>query len=252
MSTNEQYHSEDRRDILGERGHRYKRNTLGLSAAAIVVAAMRGVTINTAALPGVINVGPLSFWILYAGVLAYNAYLWRHHVKQDWLLFQADFERVHLGHRKTLESGETEEFEPSENPLENNWRAICRSSPRGLQVSIQSKQPSTVEWGGGKGGIFISETDLKHVQHKERHFRLWEWWIPLVLCGAAFVAIILQAFNAVTSPAPGITITDGDTLKVNGERVQIVGLNAPKVFKPECLAEKMLCDNATAGRMALK
>lgn len=216
MSNGEHYHSEDRRDILGDRGHRYKRNTLGLSAAAIVVAVLPGVTIDTAALPGVINVGPLSFWILYTGVLVYNSGLWLHHVNQDWLLFQSDFEKVHIGHRKTLETGDEEEFEPPKNTGYKRSRAIRTMPKQGLHIEVQHKASETAGWNHGHGGKLISVTDLLHVQRKERHFLWWELRIPLALCVGAFAGITLQAFNASTAPASGITITDGESIKIDG------------------------------------
>lgn len=200
VSNVDQYHSEDRRDILGDRGHRYKRNTLGLSAAAIMVAVLPGVTINTTALPGVINVEPLSFWLLYAAVLAYNSGVWLHHVNQDWLLFQAGFEKVHLGHRKTLETGETEEFEPPEGRSHHKMRTTLTTDPRGLRVDLGHQPSETAGWHNSGSGIFISKTDLQHVQHKERHFLWWEQRIPLVLCAAAFFAIGLRILDAIASP----------------------------------------------------
>lgn len=200
MSNVEQYHSEDRRDVLGDRGHRYKRNTLGLSAAAIVVA-LPGVTIDTAALPGVINVEPMSFWILYLGVLAYNFGHWLHHVNQDKLLFLADFEQVHRGHRNTLESGDEEIFDPPEGSGHQKYKATRISNQRRWRVDLSYQPPDSVAWNAAGSGLFISETDLDHVIRKERHFLWWEQRIPLALCVTAFFMIGLQVLNAIVTPA---------------------------------------------------
>jgi endonuclease YncB( thermonuclease family) len=40
-------------------------------------------------------------------------------------------------------------------------------------------------------------------------------------------------------------VTDGDTIRIEGERVRLVGFNAPETFKAACAKERELGDDAT-------
>lgn len=84
------------KDILSERGHRYKRNVVALSAALVVVT-LFGVNINPSALPLVDDLPPLTFWFTVSLVLGYNAALYILHAKKDWALANDYFETVHFG-----------------------------------------------------------------------------------------------------------------------------------------------------------
>lgn len=42
------------------------------------------------------------------------------------------------------------------------------------------------------------------------------------------------------------TAVDGDTLKVNGERVRVHGIDTPELHRPRCEAERILAEAAKA------
>lgn len=43
-----------------------------------------------------------------------------------------------------------------------------------------------------------------------------------------------------------VAVTDGDTIKLNGERVRLKGIDAPEIFSPECRDEKRKGERAKA------
>ncbi len=54
--------------------------------------------------------------------------------------------------------------------------------------------------------------------------------------------MILEFFLA----ASLITVIDGDTVRQDGERLRIENIDTPETYRPECLAERMLGELATA------
>jgi endonuclease YncB( thermonuclease family) len=46
--------------------------------------------------------------------------------------------------------------------------------------------------------------------------------------------------------AASITVTDGDTIRVDGEPVRLVGFNAPETYNAQCGLERELGEKATA------
>src|SRR5690606_8599100 len=60
---------------------------------------------------------------------------------------------------------------------------------------------------------------------------------------AALAGVTLWATDAFGA---SITVTDGDTIRVDGERVRLVGFNAPETTNARCDLERELGDRATA------
>lgn len=97
------------------------------------------------------------------------------------------------------------------------------------------------------------------IQHQPANYNL----TTLILTAAVLVPMTLSIYgirasseplriftsqtakSTTPTPTPVHTITDGDTIRIGEERIRIIGLDTPEVFKPQCLAEKMLGDRAT-------
>ncbi len=46
--------------------------------------------------------------------------------------------------------------------------------------------------------------------------------------------------------AQAVTIVDGDTLRLDGERVRLIGVDAPEIHRAECPVERILGETAKA------
>lgn len=67
----------------------------------------------------------------------------------------------------------------------------------------------------------------------------------------AIASILLTAAFALCDAAPRPTcVIDGDTFRLNGERVRMADINAPEVFRPACRAEARL-GAAAASRLVV-
>lgn len=51
-------------------------------------------------------------------------------------------------------------------------------------------------------------------------------------------------FGPVSKTPPNFTLNTSTYPRVGEEQIRILGLDTPEIFKPECLAEKMLGDKA--------
>lgn len=64
----------------------------------------------------------------------------------------------------------------------------------------------------------------------------------------------LLAFTLAALPAaaqPRITVTDGDTIRVDGRAARLVGFDTPETWRPDCDAERALGERATLRLEAL-
>ena len=59
---------------------------------------------------------------------------------------------------------------------------------------------------------------------------------------AAFVTlcVCLVALGVATHAQAQLSITDGDTIKIDGETIRIMGVDTPETFRAKCPAEKYL------------
>lgn len=73
----------------------------------------------------------------------------------------------------------------------------------------------------------------------------WRFWLFAVAVAAVTVWSIVGAFAAGIS-ASAITVTDGDTVRVNGRSTRLVGYNAPEITGARCQEELALGNRATA------
>ncbi len=65
--------------------------------------------------------------------------------------------------------------------------------------------------------------------------------IAIALLGvAAFFVVARPEPDALTTTAHAVRVIDGDTIDIAGERVRLLGIDAPEVFSPACPAEKAL------------
>lgn len=62
------------------------------------------------------------------------------------------------------------------------------------------------------------------------------------------IKALLLAATLVLTPAFGqaqpIRVVDGDTIKVHGESIRLVGVDAPELSRPRCAAERRLAEQA--------
>lgn len=65
---------------------------------------------------------------------------------------------------------------------------------------------------------------------------------PIRAAIAAGIALLASAAGA----QPVLTVTDGDTVRLGEERIRLEAIDAPETAQPECLAERLLGELATA------
>lgn len=69
---------------------------------------------------------------------------------------------------------------------------------------------------------------------------------------AALMSATVAASFPLCGPRPGKTcVTDGDTFRLDGDRIRIADIDTPETHSPKCRAEKALGDRATLRLAAL-
>jgi len=120
----------------------------------------------------------------------------------------------------------------------------------GRQTVALQQQPSRVR----RAPVRIQpQIPVKKAQLRTREQELWAGVIGIVLLAAACFALIMgvsaitrssgapsvppQAFNHCYSGAGPNCVWDGDTINLNGERVEIAGMDAPEIRGAACTEE---------------
>ncbi len=67
----------------------------------------------------------------------------------------------------------------------------------------------------------------------------------LILAAALALAGPALADSPIPRPKPPMLAVDGDTIRLGGERIRILGLDAPETHQACCRAERRLGDRAT-------
>jgi endonuclease YncB( thermonuclease family) len=63
---------------------------------------------------------------------------------------------------------------------------------------------------------------------------------------ATIALAVLAVASATAARAPTVTVTDGDSIKVNGERWRLLGYDCPETYQAKCESEYKLGIVATA------
>ena len=83
-----------------------------------------------------------------------------------------------------------------------------------------------------------------------RRFRLPTFVFPVATAAIAMLALTIaqrpDALSFMQVAGSGITVVDGDTIRVNGRLTRLVGFNAPETWQPACAAERTLGEKAKA------
>lgn len=105
----------DKSDVLSDRGQRYKRNALTISAAIIAVHIIEGVTISTSNIPLIDGLSEAALWLCVAAILAYNLGFFIYYAHQDYWRFHEVLYAVHLGEKHVLYNGDVVKREEIKN-----------------------------------------------------------------------------------------------------------------------------------------
>lgn len=258
--SDDNYSAVNANPYLDERGARYKRNVIVVSAAAIAAIKVPGIRIDPNDAAFVEGLSGQWLWTVVFVLLSYNFLLAAVSMRQGASAFAAETFAYHRSYLRTFLFGTDQKYYgkqrlgdivkmPGHPDPPVKRVAKMEGSETGYNVVVYPVGRNGEPADTGTKGKTIDGSSLRHLRGRFWIFVGADILFPCLLIG--FAAPLILAEIASAKGSQDITITDGDTIRIGEERIRIRGLDTPETFRPECLAEAMLGAKATERLDAL-